>query len=124
MRVEKLNVVCVFLLSMGGLIALGYIAFLNSPRYGQEESLDKKLMTISENILDLNARLTRVEEENVTLFRLLRNPMESGYIPEPTPVRVLPPIPQPMPKPKPIGSSVGDVGDVEPSEDAGIINLP
>ena len=80
-----------------------YLVFLQpAPKY------DAKFLTLTDSILDQDARLAQVEQENKLLFRLLRNESEQhGVIPDetvlPNPALVPLPIPQ-----KIIGETLGD----------------
>ncbi len=63
--------------------------------------VDAKLLNVTDAILDLEARIARVEQENATLFRLIRNE-PVGVLPEATTATdgssfTLPPNPGKMP---------------------------
>jgi len=76
--------------------------------------LDGKLQTLSNNLMDQEARLVQVERENATLFRMLRNGNEQhGVLPD---RNALPVVPVPLPpSPKRIGDMPGDFpGEMPP----------
>jgi hypothetical protein len=71
----------------------GYLVFLQPA-----PMIDGKLLNLSNNQMDQEARLTQLERENVTLFRMLRNENEQrGLVPDrrydPVTPAPLPPVP-------------------------------
>jgi hypothetical protein len=68
---------------------------------------DAKWETLAESVLNLQARIDKIEQENQVLFRLLRQ--ENGVIPDSTvPPVSLTPV---LPLPRPLGDVLGDVPD-------------
>lgn len=80
-----------------------YLVFLQpAPKY------DAKFLTLTDSMLDQDARLAQVEQENRLLFRLLRNENDQqGVIPDETLIPNPALVPLPTPK-KIIGETLGD----------------
>lgn len=80
-----------------------YLVFLQpAPKY------DAKFLTLTDSMLDQDARLAQVEQENRLLFRMLRNESERhGVVPDEDTVPVPSLVPLPGPK-KIIGESMGE----------------
>jgi hypothetical protein len=68
--------------------------------------VDSKLLHVTDSILDLGARISRIEQENLILFRLLRNGNDQdGVVTDGDIGRPSVPLP---PLPNRIGTPLGD----------------